>query len=144
MTAFHWVRRLSTGSRTTPAAEAVFGSIVIHRAVEEVVRLHRAPKSHQGYELVVRRHIVPALGRRRLRSLSVSDVRGLVRALEESGMGARGVQQVHAVLRNGLQSAVRDELLGRNVAKLVQIKTPRHEVGRGLSVDQARAPVVGG
>lgn len=54
-------------------------------------------------------------------------------------MGIRGVQQVHAVLRNGLQSAMRDELVVRNVASLVQVKTPRYEVGRGLSVDQARA-----
>ena len=59
-------------------------------------------------------------------------------ALEEKGMGTRGVQQVHAVLRNGLQSAMRDELVVRNVASLVQVKTPRYEVGRGLSVDQAR------
>ena len=33
---------------------------------------------------------------------------------------------------------MRDELVLRNVAKLVQVKTPRYEVGRGLSVDQAR------
>lgn len=50
-------------------------------------------------------------------------------------MGIRGVQQVHAVLGNGLQSAMRDELVVRNVASLVQVKTPRYKVGRGLSVD---------
>src|SRR3954447_5279936 len=33
---------------------------------------------------------------------------------------------------------MRDELVVRNVAKLVQVKTPRYEVGRGLSVDQER------
>lgn len=33
---------------------------------------------------------------------------------------------------------MRDEMVVRNVAKLVQAKTPRYEVGRGLSVDQAR------
>jgi integrase len=103
-----------------------------------VVRPHRAPKTFQGYELVVRRHILPTLGRRRLRGLSVPDVRRLIQTLEDSGMGTRGVQQVHAVLRNGLQSAMRDELVVRNVASLVQVKTPRYEVGRGLSVDQAR------
>ena len=106
--------------------------------LETVVRPNRAPKTHQGYELVVRRHIVPVLGRKRLRSLSVLDVRELVGVLEEQGMGVRGIQQTHAVLRNALQSAMRDELVVRNVAKLVQVKTPRYEVGRGLSVDQAR------
>src|SRR5680860_406084 len=106
--------------------------------LEQVVKPHRAPKTYQGYELVVRRHVVPTLGKRRLRGLSVSDVRRLIQTLEERGMGTRGVQQVHAVLRNGLQSAMRDELVVRNVASLVQVKTPRYEVGRGLSVDQAR------
>jgi integrase len=104
----------------------------------QVVKPHRAPKTYQGYELIVRRHIVPRLGKRRLNSLSVPDVRQLVGSLEESGMSTRGVQQVHAVFRNALQSAMRDELVMRNVAKLVQVKTPRYEVGRGLSVEQAR------
>ena len=53
-------------------------------------------------------------------------------------MGTRGVQQVHAVLRNGLQSAMRGEVVVRNVAKLVQVKTPRCDVGRGLGVEEAR------
>lgn len=106
--------------------------------LEDVVRPNKAPKTHQGYELVVRLHIVPVIGRKRLRSLSVGDVRDLVARLEEQGMGVRGIQQVHAILRNALQSAMREEVVTRNVAKLVQVKTPSYEVGRGLSVDQSR------
>lgn len=106
--------------------------------LDAVVKPHKAPKTYQGYELVVRRHILPTLGRKRLKSLSVPDVRNFVQSLQQGGMGARGIQQTHAVLRNALQSAMRDELVFRNVAKLVQVKTPRYEVGRGLSVEQAR------
>jgi integrase len=106
--------------------------------LENVVRPNKAPKTHQGYELVIRRHIVPVLGRKRLRALGVADVRDLIARLEEQGMSARGIQQTHAVLRNALQSAMRDEVVIRNVAKLVQVKTPTYEVGRGLTVEQAR------
>ena len=53
-------------------------------------------------------------------------------------MGTRGIQQVHSVLRNALQHAMREEAVLRNVARLVQVKTPRYEVGQGLSVEQAR------
>jgi integrase len=106
--------------------------------LDAVVKPHKAPKTYQGYELVVRRHILPTLGRKRLKSLSVPDVRNFVERLQEQGMGTRGIQQAHAVLRNALQSAMRDELVVRNVAKLVQVKTPRYEVGRGLSVEQSR------
>jgi integrase len=71
----------------------------------------------------------------------VADVRDLFARLEEEGMSARGNQQTHAVLRNALQSAMRHEVVVRNVAKLVQVRTPRYEVGRGLSVEQARRPL---
>ena len=104
----------------------------------DVVKPNRAPKTHQGYELVVRRHIVPRIGRRKLRALAVHDVRRMVQDLQDSGMRKRGVQFVHSTLRAGLQNAVRDELVTRNVAKLVQVPTPQYEVGRGLSPDQAR------
>ncbi|MDX6367122.1 MAG: hypothetical protein QOK30_2198, partial [Nocardioidaceae bacterium] len=70
--------------------------------------------------------------------LSVTDVRTFVEILNEKGLGARMVQYVHAVLRNALESALRDELVARNVAKLVKVKTPTYDVGRGLTIEQAR------
>ena len=48
------------------------------------------------------------------------------------------IQSVHPVLRNALEPAVREELLPRNVAKLVKVSTPKYKVDRGLSVDGAR------
>ena len=48
------------------------------------------------------------------------------------------VQYIHAVLRNALQNAVREELVARNVAKLVQVETPDYEVGKGLTIAQAQ------
>lgn len=107
--------------------------------LETIVKPNRAPKTHQGYELAVRRHILPTLGRKRLRQLSVTDVRRLVQRLTDAGLGVRMVQFVHAVLRNALESAVRDEAIPRNVARLVQVKTPTYDIGRGLSTVQARA-----
>ncbi len=38
------------------------------------------------------------------------------------------------MLRNALSNAEREELITRNVAKLVQIPTPRYKVGKGLPV----------
>jgi integrase len=49
------------------------------------------------------------------------------------------VQFIHAVLRNALESAVREEIIPRNVAKLVQVSTPRYKVNRGLTAQQAKA-----
>jgi hypothetical protein len=42
------------------------------------------------------------------------------------------------MLRNALQAAVREELVQRKVAKLVQVRGATYEVSRGLNADQAR------
>lgn len=134
--------------------------------LDYIVKPARKPRTHQGYEVVVRIHIVPALGPKKLNKLSAADVRLFLRRLEHiclcclhgtdakraeedrkccavgtcctAAPSRRLVQQVHSVLRNALQAAVREELLSRNVAKLVQISGPAYDVNRGLSVDQAR------
>ncbi|MER5177141.1 site-specific integrase [Streptomyces sp. NPDC002896] len=56
--------------------------------------------------------------------------------------GPRRCPSLHAVLRNALQHAVREELVQRNVAKLVQVQTPRYRVGRGLSAAEAKKLLV--
>jgi hypothetical protein len=48
------------------------------------------------------------------------------------------IQSIHAVLRNALESAVREEVIPRNVAKLIQVTAPKYTVNRGLSIVQAR------
>jgi integrase len=83
-------------------------------------------------------HLVPALGSKRLDRLTPRDVRTLLNAKKRSGLSVRMVQYIHAVLRNALQNAVREELLVRNVAKLVQVESPDYNVGSGLSPAQAR------
>ncbi|MGL4176368.1 MAG: tyrosine-type recombinase/integrase [Dermatophilaceae bacterium] len=103
-----------------------------------VVRPNRAPKTYQGYELAVRRHVVPHIGSKKLRALTVGDVRGMCQDLAASGVQRGSVQRVHAVLRAGLQQAVRDELVARNVAKLVQVPGRTEEVGRSLVPEEAR------
>ncbi|MEU4128190.1 site-specific integrase [Streptomyces wuyuanensis] len=131
-----------------------------------VVRVNRRPKTYQGYESVARVHLVPGLGRKKIRTLRASEVRTWLAqvALEcqcckhgwdkerrepeccaarpkaccRSLLSRRMVQSIHAVLRNALQNAVREELIVRNVAQLVQVPTPAYDTGKGLSVAEAR------
>ncbi|MCZ7415300.1 tyrosine-type recombinase/integrase [Streptomyces sp. WMMC897] len=129
-----------------------------------VVRVNRRPKTYQGYESVVRVHLIPGLGKKKLRTLRAAEVRTwLGRVAAEcqcckhgrdaararpqccaageccrAVLSRRMVQSIHAVLRNALQNAVREELVMRNVAQLVQVPTPTYDTGKGLSVAQAR------
>jgi integrase len=135
--------------------------------LDHIVRVERRPRTYQGYEGVVRRHLIPELGTKRLDKLTARDVRLLITRLREScpccrngwdaareerrccakplpeccgsRLSVRMVQFVHAVLRNALQTAVREEVISRNVAKLVKVSTPKYKVNRGLTVAQARA-----
>lgn len=114
-----------------------------------VVKPELRASSYSGYEVMVRRHIKPVVGGRYLADLSPADVRRLLAALREkqtTGHGGgprtlspRMVQFAHAVLRNALSNAVREELVSRNVAKLVKTSNPEYEVGGGLDPIAARA-----
>jgi integrase len=130
------------------------------------VRDDRRATTHRGYESAVRLHIKPLLGSKRLDKLSGADVRRLIAVCRNKCLcclngydkhradderccsvgnccgrtpSTRQVQFVHAVLRNALSNAERDELVVRNVAKLVQVPAPRYKVGKGLSIKDVTA-----
>jgi integrase len=149
------------------AAESWTVADYLNYWLEHVVRAERRPKTVQGYEGVIRRYLIPSLGRKRLDKLNAAEVRQFVTSLRNGCQccqrgwdkarkpaeccarkaGAccgytiqpRMVQSIHAVLRNALENAVREEVIHRNVAKLVKVSPPKYKVNRGLTVTQARA-----
>ncbi|MDQ3405333.1 MAG: site-specific integrase [Actinomycetota bacterium] len=130
------------------------------------VATEKQPRTVEGYAVVVNRHLIPELGTKKLDRLSAQDVRSFMarvrskcrccaegfderRAERDRRCCAVGkcckrtpsdrtVQQIHAILRNALQHAMREELIARNVAKLVKVKSPRYDVNRGLTFEQAK------
>ncbi|WP_322780470.1 hypothetical protein [Frankia sp. Cas4] len=104
---------------------------------KQIVKPACKPRTYQGYEVVVRVHLVPALGKKKLNKLTGADVRLFLRRLEnmclccihktdqkraegerrccavgrccKSLPSVRLRQQAHAVLRNALEAAVREE-----------------------------------
>lgn len=157
-----------------------------------------AESTMESYALLVRLHIVPVLGRHKLRDLSTAHVRkwmtakltepsaaGLAarkaredaRAAKErqkaeeaakraadgqpvrhrkssaskpapvvepkpiKPLSARSVRYLHAILRTALADAMREELLSRNVAELVQPPKSAKAPARSLSDEEARKVV---
>jgi integrase len=70
------------------------------------------------YATLVRRHILPAMGEKRLKEISAADVERLVLDVR-ARLAPSTTRQVHMVLVMVLDSAVKHGLLRRNVAKLV-------------------------
>lgn len=96
------------------------------------------PTTYVSYAGHVRRHIAPTLGRISLARLTPQDVRRLLAARLAAGLSARTVEYIHAVLRRALGGALRDGLVARNVATLVDPpRVRRHEI-RPLTPDEAR------
>jgi integrase len=81
------------------------------------------------YESVVNRHLAPALGRLKLKSLAPTHVRGLYRKKLDSGLAPRTVQYIHVTLHKALKQAVMDGLIPRNVTDAVKApQTHKKEV----------------
>lgn len=103
------------------------------------IRPHVRPSTYAGYESNVRLHLIPRIGKKKLGRLTVRDVRLMVDAMRADGKNPRTVQYVHATLRSALEHACREELILRNVARLVRIETPTPLKPREpLSVEEAR------
>ena len=102
------------------------------------VKQHVRPSTWKAYEANTRLHIVPRIGRTKLARLSPRDVRLMLDDLRKGGAGARTIQYVHATLRVALEHAYREELVTRNVVKLVRVESPRPAVKEPLSIEEAR------
>jgi integrase len=96
------------------------------------------PTTARTYRGVIAKYIVPRLGRKRLGQLNARDVRKFLADMATDGVGARTIQYAHATLRAALEDAMREELLGRNVAKLVRAPRPKHVEREPLTVPQVR------
>ena len=72
------------------------------------------------YASVVNRHLVPTLGRLKLKALTAAHARSLYRERLDSGLSLRAVQYVRVTLHKALKQAVMDGLLPRNIADAVK------------------------
>ncbi len=91
----------------------------------------------ERHEINVRVHIVPTLGRLKLKALTPANVRGLHREKLDAGLSPATVRKIHSTLHKALAQAVADGLLPRNAAD-VKAPRPAPEEMRPLSEDEAR------
>jgi integrase len=81
--------------------------------------------TYDGYKRDVYHHIIPELGRRKLKELTPGDIRRLYRKMAEKGLKDRSIEYVHTTLRKSLKAAVVDRLINYNPTDGVRpIKTP--------------------
>lgn len=91
----------------------------------------------ERHEINIRVHIIPALGRLKLKTLAPANVRGLHREKLDEGLSPATVRKIHSTLHKALAQAVADGLLPRNAAD-VKAPRPAPKEMRPLSEDEAR------
>ncbi|MEJ8670117.1 site-specific integrase [Streptomyces sp. MS1.AVA.1] len=124
------------------------------------------PSTLNSYEGLTRLYIRQALGKKKLNRLSPADVRRFLMEFKAACMcclrgadkerpeekrsccavgrccarrpSARTVQYIHAVLRSALQQAMREELIARNVARIVETPTVDPKEVRPLDAGEVR------
>ncbi|WP_084263301.1 tyrosine-type recombinase/integrase [Actinomadura formosensis] len=88
-------------------------------------REKRRPLTLKRHETVVRLHIKPTLGHHRLDSLTVRIVQNFLDDLLADGKSVATIHQTRKVLSAALTYAMRQEMITRNVARLVEL--PRYK-----------------
>ncbi|MEV7136736.1 tyrosine-type recombinase/integrase [Streptomyces tauricus] len=150
-----------------PAASSTmaFGDYLTYR-LATIAPERLKPATLNSYEGLSRLYIRPALGKKRLNRLSPADVRRFLAEFKAACLcclrgadeerpedkrtccavgrcckrrpSARTVQYIHAVLRSALQQAIREELIARNVARIVETPTVESKEVRPLDAAEVR------
>lgn len=112
----------------------------------EHVGHQRAGATHERYEYICKRYLIPHLGALRLQQLQPLHVQQTYDLLEERGgkdgrpLAPGTVALCHRILRRALKQAVRWQLVNRNVCEQVDPPTPGR--GRPAGLEPAHARVL--
>lgn len=96
------------------------------------------PNTFMAYRHYVERYLNPDLGKKKLGQLSAREVRLYLDSLKRNGTGVRTIRYVHATLRAALEDAMREELIEKNVAKLVRPPAASRIEHHPLSVEETK------
>ena len=111
---------------------------LFERWFEDVLRHQVAPSTFSNYRALTVKHIVPALGKKKISALMVTDVDRLLSSKIDSGLSTSTVRRIRAVLSQCLDQGIRWGVVSRNVASHSRAPRETRKEGRTLSPEQAK------
>ncbi|MEU3953690.1 tyrosine-type recombinase/integrase [Streptomyces achromogenes] len=105
--------------------------------IEHIVRPNREDNTYDKYESKVRLYIRPHLGKKPLARLSAAQVRAFMATLTRQEIPAPTRFEVLRTLRNALNRAIKEEILTRNVALLVDMPKVSKDKGTAWNAPEA-------
>ena len=106
--------------------------------LEKTVKIKTRVRTHETYEVSLRLHILPYLGKVRLSDLSPQRVQTWLGDLDQAGVSAGVRFNARAVLRSALNQAMKWELISRNAAALVDAPSVSRDEIQPLDQTQVR------
>jgi len=107
--------------------------------LENIARPATRPTTYAKYETITRLYLRPGLGRHRLDRLSVAVVQSWLNGRLAVGDSIAKVHVMRTVLGSALTRAMREELVSRNVARLVSLPPDRPARQQPWSASEALA-----
>jgi len=122
---------------TADAGATTVGTFV-ERWLEDSVRGSVRQSTYDRNESICRVHLIPMLGRKKLKALNAADVQRFYRDRLDSGLSSASVHKLHVVLHKALKQATRWGLVPRNVADDVDPPKVHKEEVTPLTREEAR------
>lgn len=108
------------------------------RWLNNSVRASVRQRTYESYEYVVHKHLVPALGAKKLKNLTPDQVQDFYQWKLDEGLSRRTVQLIHTTLNKALKQAAKWGLVRLNVAEAVDAPRPEKRDIRPLSEEQVK------
>ncbi|MEU3858186.1 hypothetical protein AB0F03_12590 [Streptomyces sp. NPDC028722] len=126
----------ATWAAPTSSRSWTLGEWLTYR-LEHIVQPEREHNTYVKYESKVRLYLLPHLGKKPLVKLTPAQIRAFMAALTREKVGASARFEVLRVLRNVLNRAMREELVTRNVALLVDMPKVIRDRGTAWNAREA-------
>jgi len=114
-----YLHQKDTGVFVAPAKITL--SDYLNKWITDYAKPKLAKRSYDRYEDIIKKYIVPELGRVQLSQLMPGQLQGLYSKWLDKGLSHATIRYHHAVIHNALKSAVKWGLLGRNVCDAVEV-----------------------
>jgi integrase len=99
-------------------------------------RVHLRPSTRALSESLLRNHVLPYFGDRRLGSVTPTDVQGFVAHLEEKGLAASTVRQSYLLVTGLFSSALDSDLIVRSPCRGINLPHDARSEMRFLTADE--------
>jgi len=104
--------------------------------LENVVKLNRAKRTHEEYEMAVRLYITPHIGHRKLNKLNASDLETWQAKLVKEGRSSHCRMRAIRVLRSALNAAIKKKFIQFNPVSALEKPTVESRDVEPLEVEE--------